>query len=179
MLSRKRTRTDECLAMSLVVGRAKRSETMSAKLRVPLFVRLGNAITTLLLRRGVRMGTNTLLTVPGRKSGMPRTTPVTVIELDGRRYLSSPFGEVDWVRNLRAAGAATLTRGRHSEAISAIELTAEEAAPVLRQALTIAPGVIRSYFDVTSDSPLEEIVREASRHPTFELLQATAEETAA
>jgi deazaflavin-dependent oxidoreductase (nitroreductase family) len=152
---------------------------MATTFRVPLLIRAGNAITTLLLRRGVRMGTNTLLTVPGRKSGLPRTTPVTVIEHDGRRYVQSPFGEVDWVRNLRAAGTATLTRGRHCETVSAIELAAEEAAPILRRALTMAPAVIRSYFDVTPDAPLEELVREARRHPFFELVSATAGDAAA
>jgi deazaflavin-dependent oxidoreductase (nitroreductase family) len=145
---------------------------MATMFRVPLFIRAGNVLMTRLLRRGVRMGTNTLLTVPGRKSGLPRMTPLTIIKLDGRRYVQSPFGEVDWVRNLRAAGTATLTRGRHVETVSAVELTAEEAAPVLRQGLTIAPAVIRSYFDATADSPLEEIVREARRHPTFELISA-------
>jgi deazaflavin-dependent oxidoreductase (nitroreductase family) len=145
---------------------------MSKTFRVPLFIRAGNALTTLLLRRGIRMGTNTLLTVHGRKSGLPRTTPVTIIEYDGGRYIQSPFGEVDWVRNLRAAGSATLTRGSRTESVTAIELTAEEAAPVLRQGLTIAPAVIRSYFDFGPDSPLEEIVRDAARHPTFELVAA-------
>ncbi len=147
---------------------------MTKTFRVPLFVRVGNAITTLLLRRGVRLATNTLLTVPGRKSGLPRTTPVTMVEYDGGRYVQSPFGEVDWVRNLRAAGTATLTRGRHIETVSAIEPTAEEAVPILRQAVTIAPAVIRSYFDVTPAAPLEEIVRETRRHPVFELINATA-----
>jgi deazaflavin-dependent oxidoreductase (nitroreductase family) len=147
--------------------------------RLPLFIRFGNLLTSALLRRGVKLGTNTLLTVPGRKSGLPRTTPVTVIEHDGRRYLQSPFGEVDWVRNLRAAGTATLTRGRHSETIPARELTAEEAAPILRAALAIAPAVIRSYFDVTPDAPLDDLVREAGHHPFFELtgVQDTAPTT--
>src|SRR5690242_13135955 len=81
-------------------------QTMTNKFQPPFFLRAGNAIMTLLLRRGVKLATNTLLTVPGRKSGLPRTTPVTLIERDGRRYVQSPFGEVDWVRNLRAAGTA-------------------------------------------------------------------------
>src|SRR5919201_1013491 len=66
----------------------------------------------------------TLLTVAGRKSGRPRTTPVTVItDPDGHRWLIAPFGEVNWVRNLRAAGTATLRSGRRSETIRAIGLT--------------------------------------------------------
>jgi deazaflavin-dependent oxidoreductase (nitroreductase family) len=143
---------------------------MATGFRPPLHLRIGNAVTTLLLRRGIGMGTNTLLTVPGRKSGVPRTTPITVIEHEGRRYVQSPFGEVDWVRNLRAAGTATLTRGRHVEAVRARELTPEEAAPILKAALTLAPGLIRSHYHVADDAPLADLVREAGRHPCFELV---------
>ena len=146
---------------------------MATSFKLPLFIRLGNAVTSALLKRGVKMSTTTLLTVPGRKSGVPRTTPVTIVEHEGGRYIQSPFGDVDWVRNLRAAGAATLTRGRHAEAVRAVELSPEQAAPVLKHALTMAPAMIRSYFDVTADSPLDEIVREAPRHPTFELRPAS------
>jgi len=146
---------------------------MAERFRAPAFIRVGNAVMTLLLRLGVKMATNTLLTVPGRKSGLPRTTPVTVIEHNGERYIQSPFGEVDWVRNLRAAGTATLTHGRRVETVWAIALTAEEAAPILRHAVTMAPGVIRSRFNFTPNSPLEEIVREAPRHPTFKLVTTT------
>ncbi len=84
---------------------------------------ISNAIVAALLRRGVKIGNNALLTVPGRSSGEPRTTPVTILEWGGERWLQSPFGEVNWVRNLRAAGRGTLTRGRHHEPISVVELT--------------------------------------------------------
>ena len=147
---------------------------MAQRFKLPLFIRIGNAVTKLLLRRGVNMRTNVLLTVPGRKSGTPRTTPVTVIEFDGGRYIQSPFGDVDWVRNLRAAGTATLSRGKHTEAVRATELTAEQAAPVLKSAFALAPSMIRAYYDVAPDAPLSEFVREAARHPTFRLETVTA-----
>ena len=112
-----------------------------------------------------------LLTVRGRRSGRPRATPVGLLELDGHRYLFSAFGEVNWVRNLRAAGVATIGVGRQRETLPAIELSAEEAAGVVRSILktpTYAP-VIRPYFPVSTDAPLTEFVREARRHPVFEL----------
>jgi len=152
---------------------------MAKTFRAPPFLRFGNAITSVLLRRGVKIATMTLLTVPGRKSGLPRTTPVAVVDHQGRRYVQSPYGEVDWVRNLRAAGTATLTRGRHTETIAAIELTAEEAAPILKHVVSIAPAILRAYYDVTPDAPLAEFVREARRHPFFELISATAGDAAA
>ncbi len=142
---------------------------MAKTYRVNAFVRISNAMTTFLLRRGVKMGTMTLLTVRGRTSGQPRTTPVTLIELDGDRLLIAPFGTVNWVRNLRTAGEATLTRGRHSERVSAVELSIQEAGPILKKTLAGVPSFVSNYFDVTPDSPLADFEREAPRHPVFRL----------
>jgi deazaflavin-dependent oxidoreductase (nitroreductase family) len=132
--------------------------------------RMNDALITTLLRAGVKMGTTSLLTVRGRKSGQPHTVPVVLVEQDGQRWLVAPYGAVQWVRNIRAAGTATLTRGRRSEAISVTELPAQEAAPVLKQYLLlhVAAGV-RSYFDATKDSPLEAFEREAPHHPVFKI----------
>jgi deazaflavin-dependent oxidoreductase (nitroreductase family) len=119
-------------------------------------------------RAGVNMGTMSLLTVRGRKSGRPHTVPVILVEQDGQRWLVAPYGVVQWVRNLRAAGTATLTRGRSSEVVSVTELPAQEAAPILKQYL-IHVAQVRPYFDVTRDSPLEAFEREAPRHPVFRI----------
>ena len=136
--------------------------------------RIGNAITSGLLRLGVKLGNNVLLTVPGRKSGVPRTTTVTLLERDGQRWLQSPFGEVNWVRNLRAAGRATLTRGRRTEEVLAIELSPAEAAPIFQWVLATVsvPGPIRAYYAVTPESPLAAFEAEARRHPMFRIVTA-------
>jgi deazaflavin-dependent oxidoreductase (nitroreductase family) len=147
---------------------------MAKTFRAGIGVRLSNAMVTTLLRIGVKMGPMTLLTVRGRKSGQPRTTPVAIGDQNGRRWVISPYGQVDWVRNLRAAGRATLTRGRHSEAIMAVELSPEEAAPLLKESLAGAPPFLRAYFDVAPDAPIEAFEREAPRHPVFLLRAATA-----
>jgi deazaflavin-dependent oxidoreductase (nitroreductase family) len=68
------------------------------------------------------MGFNGLITIRGRKSGLPRTTPVAIIEVSGRRWVWAPWGEVNWVRNLRAAGRATITVRRQEEDVRATEL---------------------------------------------------------
>ena len=130
-------------------------------------MRVGNYFTTPLLRIGMKPGKMALLTVRGRKSGLPRTTPVAVIEDDGQRWLIAAFGEVDWVRNLRAAGEASLKRGRHPEHIVVKELRTKEAAPLLKKTLTVAPGFLSKNFDVTPESPLEDFEREALNHPVF------------
>ena len=138
--------------------------------RVPLYVRFVNPILKPLLRLGLRRSPMALLTVPGRRSGRPRTTPVGLLVLDGRRYLFSAFGEVNWVRNLRASGVATIGVGRQRETLPAAELSAEEAGRVVRSILkTPAGSVVRPYFPVSDDAPVTEFVREARRHPVFEL----------
>ncbi len=140
---------------------------MAKTYRVPSFVRLANYLTTTLLRAGMKPGNMALLTVRGRKSGLPRTTPVALIEHDGQRWLIAAFGEVDWVRNLRAAGEASLKRGRRLQHILVKELSAEEAAPILKKSLTEAPGFLLKNFDATPESPLKDFEREALNHPVF------------
>jgi hypothetical protein len=69
-----------------------------------------------------------------------------------------------------AAGRCTLTRGRHSEPISVVELTPAEAAPVLKGAFASFPSFIKAYFDVTPVSPLAAFEQEAPRHPIFRVV---------
>jgi deazaflavin-dependent oxidoreductase (nitroreductase family) len=141
---------------------------MAKTLQINFADRIGDALITTLLRAGIKIGTTSLLTVRGRKSGQPHTVPVTLVEQDGHRFLVAPYGVVQWVRNIRAAGTATLTRGRRSEVISVTELEAKEAAPVLKQYLSRV-GVVRPYFDVAKDAPLEAFEGEAPRHPVFQV----------
>src|SRR5881628_1490728 len=102
---------------------------------VPSYVPILNPLVHSLLRLGVPIGPMALITVRGRKTGKARTNPVAPFEHNGRRYLLSPYGHVNWVHNLRAAGKATLRRGWHKETVVAVELAPEEAAPVLREAI--------------------------------------------
>jgi deazaflavin-dependent oxidoreductase (nitroreductase family) len=120
-----------------------------------------------MLALGISLNGSALITVPGRKTGRPHSTPITMVEFQGQRYVQSPFGSVNWVRNLRAAGTATLSWGRRHETVAATELTPEQAAPVIKSMLPRAPKVIRDYFDVTPESSLEEIIRDAPNHPMF------------
>lgn len=150
---------------------------MAKTSQVPFYVRLGNALTLTLLRAGFKLRgpfllfgnyPMYLLTVRGRKSALPRTVALAIIERNGKRYVGSPYGIVDWVRNLRAAGEAILTRGRHSETINARELPEGEAALVLREEVKDGNPFMR-YYGVTIDSSLEEFERAAITHPVFVL----------
>jgi deazaflavin-dependent oxidoreductase (nitroreductase family) len=134
--------------------------------RLGLWRRLVNRIIRALLRIGVSPPHTYLLTVRGRKSGQPYSTPVTLVEEAGERWLVAPYGEVSWVRNARAAKQVTLSRGRRCDTVRIVELAAEDAAPVLKKYLAQV-AVVRPFFDVTPNSNLPEFVAEASRHPVF------------
>lgn len=139
--------------------------------QAPLFVRVSNTLTVTLLRAGVKLfGPGHypmyLLTVRGRKSGLPRTVPIVIWEHHGKRYVGSVYGIVDWVRNLRAAKEAMLTRGRRTETVNVVELPQKEAALVLREDIQGGNPFARSY-GVTTDSSLEEFERAVLTHPIF------------
>lgn len=134
-------------------------------------VKSANNLFARVIRRGLPVGPWALLTVPGRKSGIPRTTPVAFVREGAGYRVMSPYGHVDWVKNVRAAGRAQLTsRGRTFE-VTAEELPANEAAKVLQRNLAHAPWllrrVFRPYFEVPFDAPLEAWEREAANHPVF------------
>jgi len=144
--------------------------------RLPLLVSVFNPVARRLLRGGIPLGPNTLLTVRGRKSGQPRTTGVALVEAEGRRWVVGTFGEVQWTQNLRAAGEGTLTRGRHQEPVEAVELDPEEAPAFFKDVL--GPYVRRIPFGLGkwmlgsilgAPDILEDPVAAARRHPVFEL----------
>ena len=158
---------------------------MAKQYRVTALARINNAMISYLLRLGINVWSFALLTVRGRKSGKPIETPIAIFAQGGKRYLITPYGIVNWVRNLRAAqGEATLTRSRRTEKIHAIELEPVAAAPIFREAVRSGPPgiptalirVYRSlfvlpYLNVTANASLEEFEREVLTHPVF-LLQS-------
>ena len=132
-----------------------------------LTFRLGLSITKALLRAGMSVGGMTLLTTRGRSSGQLRSTPVTIVLQNGQRYITAPFGVVNWVRNLRVEGRATLRVGRRTETIMATELSVQDAALVLKAQLGRFPAFIRQYYHVTPQASLEAFEGEAPHHPVF------------
>jgi deazaflavin-dependent oxidoreductase (nitroreductase family) len=122
-----------------------------------------NPIARRVLATGVPLGFNGLMTIRGRRSGLPRTTPLAIIEVSGRRWVWSPWGEVHWVRNLRAAGRATIeVRGR-KEDVSATELDPIQRVDFFRDVLgpaarrmPLGTWFIRAVDGVDLDHPVEE-----------------------
>jgi deazaflavin-dependent oxidoreductase (nitroreductase family) len=128
--------------------------------------RLGNALIAPLARLGLAGKRTHVLTTVGRKTGRRFSTPVQLVFQDGERWVVSPYGEREWVRNARAAGAVELTRARRTERVRVEEVDPVTAAPVLREYLRETP-VTKPYFEASPESPLEEFAAEASRHPVF------------
>jgi len=139
-------------------------------------VRLFSPLAKLLMAAGVPQGPNALITVRGRKTGVARTTGVTVVEMAGRRYVIGTFGDVNWVRNLRAAGGATLAIGRRSEEVKAVELTGDARTAFFRdvlrpyvQRMRIAPLLLRV---LGATEILDDPALAAEHRPVFELRAA-------
>jgi deazaflavin-dependent oxidoreductase (nitroreductase family) len=102
--------------------------------RPPWWLKPANKVFIQMSRLGLSFGGESpvVLTVPGRKSGRERSTPVTPMTVDGKRYVVGGFPGADWVRNVRAASEVTLSRGRKHERVRMVELSADEAKPLLR-----------------------------------------------
>jgi deazaflavin-dependent oxidoreductase (nitroreductase family) len=128
-----------------------------------------NALVRPLARLGLTGPRTYLLTVPGRVSGKLWSTPVSIVEEGGERWLVAPYGDRSWVKNARAAGWVELRRGRRSEHLAVEELSAAEAVPVLRRYYELG-RVTRPFFGVTLDDPDEAWLAEAPRHPAFRLV---------
>src|ERR1051326_4496128 len=150
---------------------------MATGTRLPALVPIFNPIASRVLRLGGLLRPNALLTGRGRRGGEPRTTPVAVIEVGGRGWVAGPFGDVNWVRNLRSAGEGTLTTGRRVERLRAVELSRNEAesffadvlGPFVRRML-IGPLLLRRLLHV--GVMLDDPHGAAQRIPVFELLPA-------
>lgn len=149
---------------------------MTARIRgvdaAPRWVTIFTPLARRLLASRIPLGLNGLITIRGRKSGLPRTTPVAIIDVSGRRWVWAPWGDVHWVRNLRAAGRATVTmRGRNDD-VRATELDTPQRLEFFRDVLgPLARGIpfgvwfIRTVDGVDLDDPDEAAVG----RPVFEL----------
>ena len=108
----------------------------------PRWLKRMNKLVLAMQRLGVPAGPSQILTVPGRKSGKPRSTPMTPFDHDGGLYTVAGYPGADWAANARAAGVGTLTRGRRVRRVRIVELSAEDSRPVLRAfAVTVPVGV--------------------------------------
>ena len=134
-----------------------------------LTTRIMNPLVLVMMRRGLSVWGSRILETRGRRSGLPRRTPVNLLEVEGRHYLVSPRGETDWVRNVRAdEGRLTLVLGRRRDERIAQELADSAKGPVLRAYLRKWKMEVGVFFDgVTSQSLEQDLTRIAPDHPVF------------
>lgn len=121
-------------------------------------------------RIGVSVAGSRVLEVKGRKSGEWRRTPVNMLEFEGARYLVSPRGHTQWVRNMRVSGGGRLVLGRRAEDFTAKEVPVEDRVPLLRAYLEKWSWEVGAFFGgVGPDSSDTELLRIAPDHPAFRI----------
>jgi deazaflavin-dependent oxidoreductase (nitroreductase family) len=124
------------------------------------------------------MGPNVLLTVRGRVSGEPRTAPVAVIEIKGRRFVIGAYGDVHWIRNLRAAGQGDLQIKGVTQHVTAIELDPAAASTFYGKTLPnyiagfpwFGRAFAKVFFRLVGPELANDPERAAALHPVFELV---------
>jgi len=116
-----------------------------------------------MLQRGFRIGSQHLLTIAGRRSGVRRSTPISIATVDGARYIVAAFPNADWVANARAASTADLRRGDRVEPVRLVELPAADHGPIVRAFLAQVRGGVRFF----GDRPADAVVASAGDYPVF------------
>ena len=105
----------------------------------------------------------------GRVSGGVRSTAVIWTQLDGQRFLVSPRGETQWVRNVRAdGGRAVLRRGGNSETVRLEEIPVERRATIIKQYVA-ENKIVKGEFGIEPDDPIDQYKGIAANHPTFQI----------
>jgi deazaflavin-dependent oxidoreductase (nitroreductase family) len=128
-----------------------------------------NRFVGLLPRIGIGPRYMVLLQVRGRKSGRVYSTPVNLLDVNGRRYLVAPRGETQWARNAVASGEVTLVRGLRRETVKLRPLADGDKSPILKTYLDQYASAVQQYFPVAAGSPLAAFMPLAPKYPVFEI----------
>jgi deazaflavin-dependent oxidoreductase (nitroreductase family) len=105
-------------------------------------------------------GTETL-TLTARASGQQQKIPVMSVDVDGTRYLVSTRGESQWVKNLRANPAVSLTtKEKGTTNYTAVEVPVAQRDKILKAYQVKAGKTVEGYFAKLPDP---------ADHPVFSL----------
>ncbi|GHO87142.1 hypothetical protein [Dictyobacter formicarum] len=142
---------------------------MSTQPTFPKWLKVANRLIIALNYLGIGFGTWSILSIPGRKTGKMRSTPVSVLHVNGRRYVVTGF-ETQWVKNARQVGWGTLRRGWKKEKVAVVELPVEERGSILREFPRQVPHGV-AYFEKLLNLPgnPEAFAAAAPRCPAFRL----------
>src|SRR6266849_11176087 len=102
---------------------------MSTDHPLPKWLKFANRLIIAINRLGIGFGTWYILSIAGRKTGKMHSTPVSVLHVNGQRYVVTGF-ETQWVKNARKVGGGMLARGRKKEQVVLVELPVEERPPI-------------------------------------------------
>jgi len=139
--------------------------------RPSALTQLMNRVMSWLASLGLTPSRTITLEVKGRRSGERRSNVVNWVEYKGTRYLVSPRGEAEWVRNVRAAGGDALIRHGGRRPVRLEELPPEQRAPILQLYLRQNALSTRQHFGIAPNARLEEFERLADRHPVFRITE--------
>jgi hypothetical protein len=142
---------------------------MSTNPTLPKWLKFANRLIIAFNRLGMSFGTWYILSIPGRKTGKMRSTPVSVLHVNGQRYVVTGF-ETQWVKNARKVGRGFLARGRKQEQVVLVELPVEERPPILREFPRQVPRGV-PFFEKLLNIPgdPEALAEAAVRCPVFRL----------
>jgi deazaflavin-dependent oxidoreductase (nitroreductase family) len=133
-------------------------------------LRLSNAVVAAATRLGISILGSRVLYVRGRKSGEWRSTPVNLLTYEGNRYLVSPRGHTQWVRNMRVAGGGELRVGRRVERFTATELPDQQKPALLRAYLRRWKFEVGMFFDgIGPDASDQKLLKIAPGYPVFQI----------
>lgn len=129
-----------------------------------------NRVFGFLVGMGLGFSYNYLLQVRGRKSGKLYSTPIDLLEMNGKKYLVAPRGRTQWVRNAEASGEVTLKKGSFRKAYRLRPLEGAEKLQALSGYLNSFRKEVQRYFPVPADSPPTSFDPIAVNYPAFELI---------
>jgi deazaflavin-dependent oxidoreductase (nitroreductase family) len=129
-----------------------------------------NKLFGLLVGLGLGSRHNYLLQVRGRKTGRIYSTPVNVLDQNGKRYLVAPRGYTQWVRNAIATSTVSLKKGRRCRQFGLRLLTDDEKPEILKSYLDRYKLTVQRYFPIPVGSPIHAFPPLAHDYPVLELL---------
>jgi deazaflavin-dependent oxidoreductase (nitroreductase family) len=132
--------------------------------------RIFNRAFGFLVGLGLGFSYNYLLQVRGRKSGKLYSTPVNLLEVNGKRFLVAPRGQAQWVRNAEAANEITLKKGSSRQKFRLHAIESPEKLEILKAYLDTFKREVQTYFPVSAGSPVRAFENIAVNYPVFELL---------
>ena len=135
------------------------------------FERIFNKAFGVLVGLGLGLRHNYLLQVPGRRTGRLYSTPIDLLEINGKRFLVAPRGRTEWVRNAARAREVVLKRGSVTQKFRIRIVSNEEKPEILKAYLDRFKVTVQRYFPVGAGSGAGAFIEIADRYPVFELFE--------